>query len=86
MDSLDAVMGRRPVDMIEANGLAGGRGRKKKHAHTHTHTNTQSYSEVGRNKSVNTTFTGGACTPKHITCFMLVVPLPVRNHRNVGRH
>ena len=63
--------------MIEANVLAGGGGRKKnKH---------NPYSEVGRNKSVNMTFTGGACMPIHITCFMLVVPLLVRNHGNGGR-
>ena len=31
-------MGRHPVDMIEANGLAGGRERKKKKKHTRTHT------------------------------------------------
>ena len=38
------------------------------------------HSEVGRNALVNMTFFGGACMPIHLTCFMLVVPLPVSNH------
>ena len=47
VDSYDAVMGRRPVDMTEANGLAGGR-KKKKKTHTHTHTRTQTHNLILR--------------------------------------